>query len=319
MPTTRPLIALMLLALAAAPAVTAQGRDRELTISLAGITSADLEVINESGARERVAQLVAGTPVTVARSGLLGKTRRTTVQVQRTGEDMVVLLGPGGARDEQCNRIPPGSLDECQTIGVFINRPGAEFRVDAAGGVINLITNSPYRRGRAGFEAAYNRFTRLDSVACSDSIAGLTQCSVEDSRLSTGIFAEYDLNQSLALSARLGIGKYRVDQVYGGTNAVHDVSVKSVDLSLQYRFGDGPVTPFLGFGPSMYFNRSEITRDGAGLDGRSESGIRVGGGAGIDFGFGARFFGRAQGSYWSGGSDDADTNLRFAFGAGLNF
>lgn len=308
-----------LLAASLAPAAAAQGRGRDLTISLQGITSADLEVVNEAGSRERIAQLVAGAPVTVARSGLLGKTQRTSVQVQRTSDRTVVLLSPGGNQDQECNRIAPGSLEECQTIGVFINRPGAELTLNSLGGVIDLITNSPWRRGRIGLEGQYSSFTRLDKVACSDLIAGLTDCSVEKGSLGPGLFAEYDILPSLSVSARFGMGGYQVDQSYGSTDVNHDVSVTSLDLGLQYRFGTGPLRPFLGLGPSMYFNSSDILSGGTDQAGRSESGIRLGGGMGFDFMLGDRMFGRAHGSYWSGGSDDADTNFRFAFGAGYNF
>src|SRR5690606_6912647 len=189
---------------------------------------ADVEGVNEVGSRERVAQLVAGAAVTVGRSGLLGKTRRTGVQVERTIGRTVVLLSPGGNQDQECNRIAPGSLEECQPIGVFINRPGAELTLNSLDGVIDLITNSPWRRGRIGLAGEYSSFTQLDKVACSDQIVGLTDCSVENGGLGLGLFAEYDILPSLSLSARFGMGGYQVDQRYGSTDANHEVSVTSL-------------------------------------------------------------------------------------------
>jgi hypothetical protein len=289
-------------------------QDREvLTISLGGggDRAMGAEVLLSTGAsRTSVARVTGASPLNLAMAAVnIGKGQRVAVNV--TG-DKVVLI-PEGVVDTDCARATRRE-DQCRPVGVVTWGEPAAIDLTWKSGLLAGGDLSMHRF-RLGADYAFATFNRLDDVACNSAIPGLTGCDSDNKGSGPGLYAEYALLDRLSFGARYSRSGYEVAQQYGGAMRNHDVNVTMIDFYGRGEFPMGTVRPWGMMGMSWFDNEDEIDDDEI----RSESGLRLLIGGGIDLDLHNRFALRAGLRYASGGDDDADTHWGATFGFNFNF
>lgn len=300
----------------APPSLVSQGGGEVLTITLAGQGTAPANVRLSNGAtRTSLAQVAVDQPLRLAMDAVnIGKGKRVAVNV--AGENVVLI--PEGVVDSGCTEAAAsGSRDQCEQVAVVTWGEAATVGLGWSGGMLSAFSPARFGRFRIGADYALSSFTRLDEVACSNAIAGLTGCSNDNSGRGIGVYAEYGVAPWLGVGARYSSTGYQVMQQFGSTAVKHDVSLSMFDFYGRVALpGNGPIQPWGMLGGSWFDNEDDID-DGEGL--RSESGLRLLFGGGLDLRVHDRFGLRGGVAYGSGGSDDADTHWRPTFGAHFNF
>lgn len=290
----------------------AQGDGGVLTITLAGPSNTVAPVmVSEGATRRTVAQAGAGAPLRLAMDAInIGKGKRVGVQV--TGD--AVLLVPDGTIDAGCAEATRRE-DECRRIAAVTWGESATIGLGWKDGLL-AQSGTSFHRFRIGADYSLSTFTRLDAVACSDAIAGLTSCDNDNAGRGVGVYLEYGITPWLGIGARGSTSGYQVMQQFGDRGVDHDVSLTMLDIYGRLQPpGDGPIIPWAMLGGSWFDNADEI--DGEEM--RSESGLRLVLGGGLDWRFRDRFSVRGGVGYGSGGSTDADSHWRSTFGAHFHF
>lgn len=303
------------------PGLGAQG---VLTISLAGASSAPITAIS-GGHRVALGEVTPTGPLSVdllARiNAVKGQEVRTYDHLDQAGNHTVVLVADGES-DSRCERARRGEHpgERCELIAVLRAGETTMLGLNATGGILNAVTKTPLaHRWRVGLEYGQASFTKLEDVACDmQAIAGLTGCTADDGGSWYGGYLEYQVLPRLSLSASYHRAAFLVDQDYGSTAVRHDVSVNVLSLRAQVDLLPGPVVPFLFGGPAWYDNQSDFGPIPILDQVRSDGGFRFGGGAGFRYEFDPWGI-RGSATYDTGGSDDADTGLRWAAGAYIRF
>lgn len=301
------------LAMLLTPALLSAQGGEVLTISLGGggDRAAGAEVLLSNGAsRTSVARVTGGSPLNLAMAAVnIGKGQRVAVKV---AGDKVVLV-PEGTMDTGCARATR-SEDECRPVGVVTWGESAAIDLTWKSGQL-ASADALLHRFRLGADYTLATFNRLDDIACSDAIPGLTGCESDNKGRGVGLYAEYALLDWFSVGARYARSGYEVTQQYGGTTRHHDLTVSMLDFYGRGELAMGTIRPWGLMGMSWFDNEDEIDDD----EGRSESGLRVIIGGGLDVDLHRRFGARAGMRYAGGGSNDADTHWGAMFGVHFNF
>jgi opacity protein-like surface antigen len=288
----------------------------------AGTTSIPFNMLNVS----------KGTPVGI-----------NLVRYQGTTE--LFLLPPGEVSDE-CDRARQDPNADCRKLGTAYWLETRAAVIDLAeGGSLAITYTTPATaettastgssltqtaesllvgssRPRLGLSLTWSSFTNLESTACYQS--GIGNCTADDSSLGISAYYEFgNLWPGRPFFAGVGGGfkSVSVTQSYPtqGSSSV-DLDIWQIDAYGGWRFPFAKrfeAFPMIGF--SWMFNNADIATDFAtsASDSRSESGLRMLFGAGLDWEFANRVDLRGTIRYLVGGSDDADTN--WELGAGINY
>ena len=286
----------------------------------AGTTSIPFSMLNVS----------KGTPVGI-----------NLIRYQRTAE--VILLPPGEISDE-CDQARQDPNSDCRKLGTAYWVETRAAVIDLAEGGSMAITYTAAAettastgssltetaesllegssRPRIGLSLTWSNFTNLESTACNQS--GIGNCTADDSGIGFSAYYEFgNLWPGRPFFAGIGGGfkSVSVTQSYPtfGSNVI-DLDIWQIDAYGGWRFPFAErfeAFPMIGF--SWMFNSADIATDFAtsASESRSESGLRMLFGAGLDWEFADRVDLRGTVRYLVGGSDDADTN--WELGAGINY
>jgi opacity protein-like surface antigen len=265
--------------------------------------------------------------------------------VSDQGTSEVVLLPPGEFSDD-CDRARQDPNGDCRKLGTAYWLETRAAVIDLAeGGSLAITYTTPATaqataskgssvtqtaesllvgssRPRLGLSLTWSSFTNLESTACSQS--GIGNCTADDSSLGISAYYEFgNLWPGRPFFAGVGGGfkSVSVTQSYPtqGSSTV-DLDIWQIDVYGGWRFPFArqfEAFPMLGF--SWMFNSADVATDfsRSAYDSRSESGLRMLLGAGLDWGLTEQVNLRGTIRYLVGGSDDADTN--WEFGAGVNY
>lgn len=327
-PGFRPVRAIAAAIAVAAPSLSAQ---RDAPISVQVISSEEIgqsrsvDVLKSiAGVRTQIGTAQSGAPLQIDAVGQ-GFRLGDPISVNYHRRQLVLIDGrrPDAACLADLNSIP---ADRCQEIEVITAGSAAGYGVDAVAGVVNIITRKPTtlrapvsHRFKVGLDYTASNFYKLDDVACNtDLIPGLGECSSDKSSNGIGVFGEFRLNDRFSIGARYSHNNYTVNQVYGTSEARHDVGVKAIDGYGKFNFGAGPkFKPYGLFGMSWYQNYDENYWEEEPDISREESGLRLLAGVGIEYQLARKVDFRAAIRLASGGSHDADSN--YGGGLGLSF
>jgi len=265
--------------------------------------------------------------------------------VRYQGTTEVVLLPPGEVSDE-CDRARQDPNSDCRKLGTAYWLETRAAVIDLAeGGSLAITYTTPATaettaatgssltqtaesllegssRPRLGLSVTWSNFTNLESTACNQS--GIGNCSADDSSIGFSAYYEFgNLWSGRPFFAGLGGGfkSVSVAQSYPtqGSSTV-DLDIWQIDVYGGWRFPFASrfeAFPMLGI--SWMFNSADVATDfsTSASDSRSESGLRMLFGGGLDWGLTDDFNLRGTIRYLVGGSDDADTN--WELGAGVNY
>jgi len=318
--------------------------------------SLDFTVLDEGAAPSspiHLSAVVNGQKVQLGRTGStgivsidfdmleLGKGTPVGVHlVSCRGTTEVVLLPPGEVSDD-CDRARQDPNCDCRKLGTVYWRETSAAVIDLVeGGSLAITyttaaatsesTGSTWESGllegssraRLGLSVNWSNFTNLESTACAQS--GIGNCSADDSSIGFSAYYEFgNLWTGRPFFAGLGGGfkSVSVTQSYPtqGSSTV-DLDIWQIDVYGGWRFPFASrfeAFPMLGF--SWMFNSADVATDfsSSATDSRSESGLRMLFGGGLDWGLTDDFNLRGTIRYLVGGSDDADTN--WELGAGVNY
>ncbi len=265
--------------------------------------------------------------------------------VRDQGTPEVVLLPPGEFSDD-CDRARQDPNGDCRKLGtaywletraavidlaeggslaITYTTPAAAETTASTGSSLTQTAESLLEgssRPRLGLSLTSSNFTNLESTACNQS--GIGNCSADDSGIGFSVYYEFgNLWPGRPFFAGIGGGfkSVSVTQSYPtfGSNII-DLDIWQIDAYGGWRFPFAKrfeAFPMIGF--SWMFNSADIATDFANSasESRSESGLRMLFGAGLDWEFADRVDLRGTIRYLVGGSDDADTN--WELGAGINY
>ncbi len=303
-----------------------------------------------------ISAVVSGQKVQLGRTGAAGTTsvpfdmlnlsKGTPVGinlVRDQGTTEVVLLPPGEVSDE-CDRARQDPNGDCRKLGTTYWLETRAAVIDLAEGGSLAITYTAAAettastsssltqtaegllegssRPRLGLSMTWSNFTNLESTACNQS--GIGNCTADDSGIGFSAYYEFgNLWPGRPFFAGIGGGFKSVSVTQSfptfGSNVI-DLDIWQIDAYGGWRFpfaNQFEAFPMIGF--SWMFNSGDIATDFAtsASESRSESGLRMLFGAGLDWEFADRVDLRGTIRYLVGGSDDADTN--WELGAGINY
>jgi hypothetical protein len=303
-----------------------------------------------------VSAVVNGQKVQMGRTGAAGTTlipfnmlnvsQGTPVGinlVRYQGATEVVLLPPGEVSDE-CDRARQDPNSDCRKLGTayWLETRAAEIDLAEGGSLAITYTAAAetaaagtstsssswedllegFSRPRLGLSVTWSNFTNLESTACNQS--GIGNCSADDSGIGFSAYYEFgNLWPGRPFFAGIGGGfkSVSVTQSYPdfGSSKV-DLDIWQIDAYGGWRFPFASrFEAFPMLGVTWMFNSADVATDFAApaSESRSESGLRMLFGAGLDWGLAEDFNIRGTIRYLVGGSDDADTN--WELGAGVNY
>lgn len=275
------------------------------TTSSAGTATIDFDLLN----------LGKGTPVGVH-------------LVDCDGETEIILLPPGEV-NEACDRAREDPSCTCRRLGVILwgETPAAIVRLENGGSLDVPATDRAGTDGdgnfRLGFEGTWAKFSNLEDTGC----VGALDCEVDDSALGGGLFLEWDPVDDLPfyVGVQGGLTTFSVNQVLtgGGTNDV-DFDVYSAGLSggVRLPFSTSGLAARFHAGPRYLWNRGDATTTfgtDVETESRSEDGLRVAAGAGLDYIPRARFGFRLGYTFITGDEGDADQQHALGLAAVLLF
>jgi hypothetical protein len=282
-----------------------------------GTTAIDFDMLN----------LGKGTPVGVHMVSCRGTTE-------------VVLLPPGEVSDD-CDRARQDPNCDCRKLGTVYWRETSAAVIDLFEGGSMAITYTTAAaqtapngstwdsallegssRARLGLSVTWSNFANLESTACAQD--GIGNCSADDSSIGFSAYYEFgNLWSGRPFFAGLGGGfkSVSVTQSYPtqGASTV-DLDIWQIDVYGGWRFPFASrFEAFPMLGVSWMFNSADVATDfsTSATDSRSENGLRMMFGGGLDWGLTEQFNIRGTIRYLVGGSDDADTN--WELGAGVNY
>lgn len=259
------------------------------------------------------------------------------------GTPEVILVPPGEISDE-CDRARQNPNCDCPKLGTVYWGETRAATIDVVSGGSMAITytaaagtaaagtssgSSSWEellegtsRPRLGLNVTWSTFTNLESTACNQS--GVGDCSADDSSIGFSVYYEFgNLWPGRPFFAGVGGGYKSVSvlQSYPGFGSSKiDLDIWQIDAYGGWRFPFASrfeAFPMLGI--SWMFNNADISTNftSSVSESRSENGLRMMFGGGLDWGLTEKFNIRGTLRYLVGGSNDADTN--FEIGAGINY
>jgi len=246
------------------------------------------------------------------------------------GETEIILLPPGEV-SEACDRAREDPNCTCRRIGVILWGETLTATVRLENGGSLHVPDPPDRVGmdgvgsfRLGLEGTWAKFSNLEDTGC----VGAIDCEVDDSALGGGLFLEWDPVAHLPfyVGGRGGFTTFSVNQTLagGGTNDV-EIDVYSAGLygGVQLPFSTSGLAARFHAGPRYLWNRGDATTTfgtDVETESRSEDGLRIAVGAGLDYAPRARSFGLRLGyTFITGDEGDADQQHALGLAAVLLF
>lgn len=246
----------------------------------------------------------------------LGKGTRIDVYVTRCVDGRIqVILVPSGEQDPCAEEEARAGEDcGCEHVGAFVLGDGPVWIDVGTGEVSTGGPPSQAPRITIGVKADAAFWPKLEDV-CRE---GAGSCDAASASAQIAGFVEAALIRLQSLSLGLGVGgtyskpSLRLGEVEG------DLEVLTLDLYGRASWWMGPVGLYGQLGTAYVTNEAEFdSADSIGEEERTNTGWKFLGGAGIDWRALSSVGLRLNLTYVSGGSGDADTQVRVGLGGVL--